>query len=300
MPIGAFMSKKLESNDYIAQLLAVDGLSLNQVAKSRVIQEFFEMKNLELPASVNSIRQSMLDMAAKKKAEIKTSIQQMISKCEFFSLTLDEWTARNNDRYMAIAILTGQSKICLGMVKIVGKANRDNLYNLICLKLKEFDIVLTDIVCLTTDGASLMKSLHNLMPCYGQLCLLHGIHLAVKDTMAIMNDCEDNDEDDDEDIVENSESEVDDFEFSCLIDPAMKKMKKLINRFRHSAILMENLDKYREANDKSKLSFLTIINIRWNSIFLAVERFIELYPELMKVVFDENLSRSIVHFIFFK
>ena len=99
VPIGAFMSKKLESNDYIAQLLAVDGLSLNQVAKSRVIQEFFEMKNLELPASVNSIRQSMLDMAAKKKAEIKTSIQQMISKCEFFSLTLDEWTARNNDRY---------------------------------------------------------------------------------------------------------------------------------------------------------------------------------------------------------
>lgn len=69
-------------------------------------------------------------------------------------------------------------------------------------------------------------------------------------------------------------------------------MKKLITKFNHSAIMMEELNAYRKSNKKPELCFKTIIEIRWNSVYLAIERFLELSPEMSKVIIDENQRKS--------
>lgn len=66
-----------------------------------------------------------------------------------------------------------------------------------------------DIVGITTDGASVMKKVGNLLPCFQQLCLVYRIHLAVVKTVykqkaleqeaTVANAYFENDDDDDSD-----------------------------------------------------------------------------------------------------
>ena len=57
------------------------------------------------------------------------------------------------------------------------------LKGLVEKKLNEFGLDWTHIVACTTDGASVMKRMENLMlPIHG-ICLSHAIHLAVCDTL---------------------------------------------------------------------------------------------------------------------
>lgn len=47
-------------------------------------------------------------------------------------------------------------------------------------RLKSFGINLeTEVIAMTTDGASVMVKIGKLVPCFKQLCFAHGIQLAV-------------------------------------------------------------------------------------------------------------------------
>lgn len=69
-------------------------------------------------------------------------------------------------------------------------------------------------------------------------------------------------------------------------------MRKIISTFSHSALLTEKLNDYRKSDDRAVLALKTFVDIRWNSIFDSVNRFIELLPQLEKTIIDENAKHS--------
>ncbi len=119
-------------------------------------------------------------MQKKLKKQVLNEISQHILDSKTFSLTLDEWTSIKNRRYMNINVHTSDTKFWnLGLCRIYGSMPADKCLIIIENKLKEFGISLKSIISITTDGASVMKKTVKLTDANHQLCLAHGIQLAV-------------------------------------------------------------------------------------------------------------------------
>jgi len=72
----------------------------------------------------------------------------------------------------------------LGLIRVYGSMPSEVCVKLLEEKLSAHDLSLDkDIVCVTTDGASLMCKVGKLIKADQQLCFAHGIHLAVTDVM---------------------------------------------------------------------------------------------------------------------
>ena len=76
----------------------------------------------------------------------------------------------------------------LGLVRIVGSMKAEKCITLLEKKLSDYGLSLSrDIVASTTDGASLMKKVGRTISADHQLCLAHGIHLAVTSVLYSRN-----------------------------------------------------------------------------------------------------------------
>lgn len=72
----------------------------------------------------------------------------------------------------------------LGLVKLTGSMSAVSAHSLLRDHLAKFGVSLDDdIVSLTTDGASVMVIMGTYCQSYHQLCLAHGVQLAVSDTL---------------------------------------------------------------------------------------------------------------------
>ena len=197
-----------------------------------------------MPSSPTTLKNILVIECQKKIANMKTQIQELIENGERFSAIVDEWTSISGIRFMSVTVKSASSSFNLGMARIFGNATAENLKLVLLQRLEMFGI--NKVVALSSDGASVMKSLIEKMDCIGQLCINHGCHLAVKDAFAMSeNMAEDND------LWENHSDD------SCMDDIicanytlVIKKMKKIIGMFNHSAILQEKL---LEQQKKTKL-----------------------------------------------
>ena len=77
----------------------------------------------------------------------------------------------------------------------MGSIPAEKCVELIENKLNSYNLSLkSDIVCMTTDGAAVMKKLGRLIMVDQVICLAHGIHLVVKVLYIRNYNCEDNNE----------------------------------------------------------------------------------------------------------
>ena len=114
----------------------------------------------------------------------KKQFEEMKKDKICFSITLDEYTSSRNRRFININVHVKNRHWNLGMVKIFGSMPADKAVTIVREKLKEFGICLdSDIVAATTDGADVMKKFGKAILPTHQLCLAHGIHLAVCDVL---------------------------------------------------------------------------------------------------------------------
>ena len=103
-----------------------------------------------------------------------------------FTLITDEWSASNGPRYVNI-ILKSESATNLGLVRVLGSLTSSAIVIVTILSnnLKQFHVDLKNIVAITCDGCSTMvqvgKDLLASHSVFQQICLAHGIHLAVTD-----------------------------------------------------------------------------------------------------------------------
>ena len=104
-----------------------------------------------------------------------------MKKGERFSVTLDEYTAKNIHRFTDLNVhFPREVPRCIGIIRIHGSLNADAAAEQMKQKLTEFGLDINQhIVANTTDAASVMVAMGDLLPTIHQLCMAHGIHLAV-------------------------------------------------------------------------------------------------------------------------
>ena len=56
----------------------------------------------------------------------------------------------------------------------------------------------------------------------------------------------------------------------------LKKYRKLIGLLNHSAILTEEISKYAKLENLKSLAVPQIIDIRWNSLYMSLDKFFQL------------------------
>lgn len=170
---------------------------------------------------------------------VKSEFIDALSKHEQFSITIDEWTSVTNQRFMGIVLIMTGTTFNIGMSPITGAASPENLLSTIKGKLAGYNLSLDSCVSIMSSGAAVMKQIQRSSNVFGQLCLNNGVCLAVKDSIARNSrnsvDYDDLEEDSEVESLLNEEYRE-----------ALKKMKKVIATFLHSALMKEKLDKLRD------------------------------------------------------
>lgn len=175
---------KMTPNEAFAELLCKDGFTANQVRKSRIIKKGLAAENIQLPKSNNTIMKHVHDFCTEKQKELRTVLQREKQIGKKWSLSFDEWTSKRGRRYLNIS-LHGNVRIdCLGMIRVIGSLTSVRTEQLIKSKLTEFGLDYNnDIVAIIGDGAAVnCKFMRNSGLEY-QVCMDHGIHLAVSGSL---------------------------------------------------------------------------------------------------------------------
>ncbi|CAH0730301.1 unnamed protein product, partial [Brenthis ino] len=156
--------------------------------RARPSQDMKETGN-KLPTTADTVRNIILKDFDKRKLEIINEIKIILSDEKKFSISFDEWTSNKNRRYIGLTLHSpnfarDSSFRNLGLIRIHGSMNAASCVQLIEAKLAEYGVSLTnDIVAQTTDGCSLMVALGKSLKSYHQLCIAHGVQLAIGDVM---------------------------------------------------------------------------------------------------------------------
>ena len=286
--IKSFAQRKKERYVIISDLIAVDGLTPNQIIQSNFIKKAFESQGYECPKSASSVSNIVIDEGTKRSERIKEEIKKDLADNKKYSILLDEWTSIANRRYMCV-VLKGEKTHNLGMCIINGSATAENLLEVLESKLDEFGLKLSDCVGVTTDGASVMKKMQSKTGIISQLCYNHAIHLCVRESIATADVPDDFD-----DELVAADSEIEDVPVREEFKDSLRKMKKVTGLINHSAVQKQRLDELRKIDNKPALSILTIVDVRWNSIYLAVQRFLELLPQIEILIGEINRTKITV------
>ena len=164
-----------------ARLAAEDLLTYGQIAHSVIIKRGLAAQGYEPFDSDTAVSIAVRRYAKGVKDDIMKYLHDKLRKGERFSVTLDEFTAKNIRRFSNFNIhFPREDPKCIGMMRIMGSFNAEAAAEQLEQKLRDYGLdINTDIVGNTTDGCSMMISMGEKLPTIHQLCHAHGIHLAV-------------------------------------------------------------------------------------------------------------------------
>ena len=233
--------------EIVAELAAKDRLTFNQIAQSVRIHEAFKRYGYHIPKKPHDVRNLVMEYYETVKKYIRQDIAELLKLKKRFSLTSDEWTSLLNKRFMNINAHCEGQTLNLGMVAIKGSMPAEIAKELTEKRLRDFGLDLfRDIVCSTTDGASVMVKYGKLLkPVLHLQCYNHAYHLAVV-AFLYAKEIEVENEDEVEDFVEEDEDwdetqddnddEVDAYELNDSIRDLVKKVRKAVKIFRKSPV----------------------------------------------------------------
>lgn len=310
----------------IARLTALDGLPFNKFCTSEDLRKLLKVKGYrDIPKSPNTIRKIVLEYSNKMLQEAINELKENKLRREVFSLTFDEWTSVKNHRFMNINVHTKDAFWNLGLARVHGSMPAEKCVEILNKKLSEFQLGFTNIVSITTDGVSVMKKVGKLIDPHHQLCIAHGIQLAVikvlynnKTDLHEANKLRDEniDEDSESDTGNESDSEYsdneeneifhDDFEIEYeaggTIDQALPvptflsnielnglitKIRKVVKIFRKSPTKNDKiLQKHVKEEFNKEYSLILDCKTRWNSLLAMLERFEMLRNCIRKSLID--------------
>ena len=288
----------------LARMTALDGIPFIKFCKSQDLRMLLIAKGFkEIPKSSKTIKKHVMEYADKVKQEIVKQISQQQVDNKAFSVTLDEWTSIKNCRYMNINVHICDNRFWnLGLCRINGSMPAERCVLLMENKLKEFGISLSNIITITTDGASVMKKAVKLTNANHQLCMAHGLQLAVikvlynnnldkiedeqtnhvdfPDVSNNENSDSDYDEDDENndnglEIIQDIISDYQLISFqSVQIRSLITKIRKVSKLFRKSSQKNDDiLQKHVKEEFGKNLSLTIDCKIRWNSLLAMLQRF---------------------------
>lgn len=281
-------------------MAACDGIPFSTLANSPSFQKLFHLSGFTgIPKSGNGIRNAIMNYYNSRRDEVVEIIKEHITNGKKISITLDEWTSTANRRYMNINIHSVKGRFWnLGLVRILGSATSEACLLYIQTKLQKFGISFSsDVFCLSTDGAAVMKKLGRISEKQQQLCIAHGIHLAVleviyqNDSPLVTAEEEQPEEDSGEDVGESGfeieQSEVP-LDLKKNLGDIVKNIRRIVKYFRISPLKEEVLKAYTKAAHGKDIALVLDVRTRWNSLLLMIERFMLLKNEVQKALIDLN------------
>ncbi|CAG7825670.1 unnamed protein product, partial [Allacma fusca] len=143
----------------ISELVSKDGISFRTIAKSSALRRLFKSEFGNLPKCHTAIRRRFMAYGEQIQTEKIAQIQKYLAGGGKYSLTIDEWTAKNNRRYLNINIHDKNSfRLNLGLEPIPTEFTSVECLRLVKKRLSKYGIdLLTHIVGCTNDGASIMQ-----------------------------------------------------------------------------------------------------------------------------------------------
>lgn len=314
-----FFSSKNSLEIVVSRLVALDGLSFSVIVTSKDIRNGLAAQGFtNIPTSVNGVKSAVM-----KYAETVRKQQLNIIKCHLrdgkrFSVIFDEWSSMRNRRYLNIFLRSSSTDMWnLGLVRIFGSAPAEVLLNLVAKRLQNYELRIDEnIVCLVTDGTSTMRKIGRISGSEHQLCLAHGIQLAVMEVLYLptckatvnerkvhleldLNNEEENSED--EDLTDSMLfygyddndlplAEVPQF-ISSNLRRVIDKIRKIVKIFKRSPTKNDSLlQKYVIAAFGMEYQLLLDSRVRWNSLYDMMERFIKLKDCVLKSLIDLKSS----------
>ena len=311
----------------VSRMAACDGMSFHVFCSSPDLRRVMAAAGYtDLPKSPSATQALVMRHAGDIQSQLKLDLKAKLKEGKRFSITFDEWTSVRSRRYMAVNLHEGEGNQfwSLGLVRVSGSMPADRCIELLKSKLGTFGLNLeTDIVGICTDGASVMCKVGKLLGAEHQLCLAHGVHLAVHDvlykrtpptaasmecteTEAACDDDHDQESDDEDDDALDTDVTSDGGSFQVDSDTChtcdgdavaelspqyrqvIMKVRKIAKMFRNSPVKNDSiLQKYvKEDHQGMELSVILDCPTRWNSLLTMLSRFSSLRTSIQKAMID--------------
>lgn len=321
--------KKESIEEIVSKLAAVDGFSINAIAKSEYIRKTLSDKGMILPKNPSHVMNMVKSQYHIAKQGVVKEMAMQIQGGSRFSISMDEYTSINNRRYFNLNVHSLTKLWNLGMIRIFGSLAAEKIVDMVEGKLSEFNLsTKKHIISSVTDGASVMKKFGRLSGMEHQICYAHGLHLAVCDVLYKkemisnvsgsecnesdnQNSNEDNSEEDDETEEINFTTSVDfqssqnydlfnsrDVELTnelldnISIAQTIQKVRRIVRMFRKSPLKNEILQKYVIIEYNKELKLILDVKTRWNSLLAMLERFIALKTCILKALMDFKVNNT--------
>lgn len=300
-------------DEVICKLATLDNLSFNQIVTSTYIQQCLKKDFYKSPTTHRTIKNIVIKVYNQKVTELKDYFHTETD--QKYCATFDEWTSMANRRYIGLTIF-GKKPFNLGMIHIQGSCTAVRLGQMVDDKLGQFGLSMEkSIVVNTYDGSAVNRKLGRLTNTDEQVCMVHGLHLAVINTLytfppnasggsdSNMNDIvnllfgnqnnQNSNDSDSEDVSsesDNSEDEQDHSETLIVkqaeIRETISNVRKVVKFFRDSPLRSEALQKEIKRLGAKPLKLKLDVKTRWDSMFDMLFRFNELLPSIRKCLRD--------------
>lgn len=286
-------------NETIARFAAQDGFSFSQITKSSATKGFLKSLNYECPTSKTTVRKCVLSFYEDCVEKLKNEFSIFKSENHKFSIVLDEWTCVSSKRYLNVSVFCNKNIYNLGLMKIVGSANADNIYGSTKKVLDTFGIdIEKDVISITTDGVNVMKSAFRNRVYFHQLCYNHAIHLCVVGLLYKKNDkkceneiciSEDVEESEDfclNDCFDNNDAEDEFVLTNDSFNKVIEKIRVIVKKFKNSPLKQELLQKYVMGDLNKSYKVILDVKTRWNSLFYMCDRYMLLSNSISKALVE--------------
>ena len=325
-------SKKQSLDEVIARLAAEDGFSYLKISRSKFIRSSLKEKGFTPIQDHSTVSRMVFRYANHVKGVITSQLKFLLANGKRMSVSLDEYTSVQNKRYMNVNIHSINEFWNLGMKRIYGKMPAEKVLELLERILIEFNIELQKhIVNITCDGAPVMVKMGRLSGINQQLCLAHGVHLAVvavlysKNTIPIYDEGTDEEpngtsqiqstisdsyndglcgaEDTEGEFIfsdeDNGEIDEDVYipPFKINIKTVIVKFRNIVRIFRKSPLKNEVLQSYIKEDLGKTLNLVMDCKTSWNSLINMISRLLTVRKPLCKAMIDINLKMEVCNLI---
>jgi len=300
--------KRSSLEEIISKLAAVDGISIRAITRSEFIRESISKQGFKLPKNESDVMKLINDHFQAIKNKMIGELSEKIQNNVRFSLTIDEWTSTRKKKYVNVNLhgAPNEEPYNLGLVRIFGSCTSTQLLEVVTHHLASFEVNYEQhIVGTTGDGASVMVKFGKECPTFYQLCLSHGVHLAVCDTLYNKESNNEKEEEliDTEDENENVFIDGPDIEIKTTTEKGIGdfvsihkiiiNIRKVIKFFRLSSVRNGILQAKIRAKLGHNLELILDCQSRWSSLANMIIMFVKLQNFIEESLVDLNSSHML-------
>ena len=287
--------------------MAVDGMSFRLIAESEILRKAFSKGlQIELPRCHKGVAKYVHEHANDMRKIVIEKLNTLKQKGVRFGTDTDEYTSIGNKKYATINLHSQEYSVCLGLIRCSGSTPATKYKQLFDQRMESFGIdIKRDIICATTDQASVMVLWGKLNPFENIFCVVHGGHLAVTDVLYpkkkkkseedIDSESESGDESDDDDNESDTEgattftteeqNQDENTELTPDLETPVLNVRKMSRMFRKSYTKNAVLQGFvRAAHDGRELKLILDVKTRWSSLKKMLQRFLLLQVEVEMAV----------------